>query len=126
MYTLFLKICNFLLNGLSALCNSFVAEQSHLALALRLHHAYQVGVGHGCERMVLHSRFIQQQITHKQITFENGASVVRECRGRNGEVGLKRLHQGFGHRADIALGSAVEGRTVFEINLLCALFLQPL
>ena len=36
------------------------------------------------------------------------------------------MHQSFCDRADIALGCAVEGRAVFEINLLSGLGLQPL
>ena len=76
--------------------------------------------------MVLHARFVEQHIANKQVALENRASVVWKRRGCDSEVGLKRMHQSFCDRTDIALCCAVEGRAVFEINLLGPLALQPL
>ena len=104
----------------------FVIDQTHLALRLRLHHAHQVRIDHGCERVVLHAALIEQHIPREQIALEHGATVVRKGRGRDGEVCAQRVHQRLGHRANVALGRAVKGGAVFEIDLLGALRLQPL
>ena len=101
-------------------------DQAYFALSLRLHDAHQVGIGHGCERMVLHATFIQENGTCKQIAFEHGAAIVRKGGRGNGELAIQRVHQGFCDGADIACGGAVKSRAVFEINLLCALRFEPL
>ena len=113
-------------NGSLAARHHVMVNQPDLAPCLRLHHAHQISVRHGRERMVLHAAFAQQDIAGKEITFEDSALVVRESRCRNGEVGAQRVHQGFGDRADVALRCAVKGRAVLEVNLLGALRLQPL
>ena len=101
-------------------------DQAHLAFGLRLHDAYQVGIGHGRERVVLHATFVQQHSTCKQIAFEHCAAVVGESGCGNGEFAIKRVHQSFGDGANVAFGRAVKCRAVFEINLLGTLCLQPL
>ena len=101
-------------------------DQAHFALGLRLHHAHQVGIGHGREWMVLHAAFIQQHRASKQIAFEHRATVVGECRCGDGELAMKRIHQRFGDGTNVALRRAVKCGAVFEINLLGTLRLQPM
>ena len=107
----------------------FKVNQAHFALALRLQHIHQIGVAHGCERVVFHTALAQQHVSHKQMAFEHRSLVVGESGGRNGERAAQCVHQRFGDRADIAAHiaavPAVKSGAVFEIYLLNLLFLQP-
>ena len=99
---------------------------AHLARRLRLQHPHQIRVGHRRERMVLHARLGEQQVAHVEIAAENRAAVFGECGAGDGEVGLHRIHQRVGHRADVALGGGIKGRAVLKVDLLRAVGLEPL
>ena len=120
-----MELLNFGADGLRAFGHDRVIDQADLAFGLCLHDAHQIGIGHGRERMVLHTAFIQEHSACKQIAFEHGAAVVRECGRGNGEFAIQRVHQSFCDGADVACGCAVKGRAVLEINLLCALRFEP-
>ena len=92
---------------------------------LRLQHAHQVRVRHGCEWVVLHAAFIEQHVAREQVAFKHRAFVVRKCGRGNGEVCAQCVHQRIRYRAYIALRGAVKRGAVFEIDLLRTLRLQP-
>jgi hypothetical protein len=83
-------------HGVRALRHHLVVDQPHLAAALRLQHAHQVGVGHGGERVVLHAAFVQQHVAHEQVALEHRAAVVGEGGRGDGEVCAQRVHQRLG------------------------------
>ena len=118
-----------LCDGLAAFGDTAVIDQTNALIALGLHDVDQVGVLHGCERVVFHAAVAQQHIADKQMPFEHGALVVGKRRCGNGEVAVHGLHQRFGDRADIAahlaLVKAVKSGAVFEIHLFDLLRLQP-
>src|SRR6218665_2748124 len=108
-------------NGISAQSHSPVVDQAYLAMALRLYHAHQVGIGHGGEGMVLHAALTQQHVANEQMALEDPAAVVGKRRCGDREIATDGVHQRFGHGADIALGRAVKGRAVLEVDLARAL-----
>ena len=103
-----LELFDFLADGGTAFGHDGVIDQAHFALGLSLHHANQVGICHGGERMVLHAAFIQEHGPCKQIAFEHRSAVVWECGCGNGEWAIKRIHQGISDRADVARRRAVK------------------
>jgi hypothetical protein len=112
-------------DGRLALRHGLVVDQSDLAARLCLHHAHQIRICHRRERVVLHAGFVEQHLADEQVALEDGAPVVGEGGRGDAEVGLQRVHQRLGHRADVALRRAVEGGAVLEVDLLRALRLQP-
>lgn len=100
-------------------------DQTHPAMGLRLQHPYQVGIRHRRERVMAHARVGQKHIADEEMAFEDGSSVLGKGRACNGEVGTKCIHERVGHRTDVSLGRGIEGGTVLEVNLRCALGLQP-
>ena len=113
-------------DSLRALRHGFEINQADFALALHLQHPHQVGILHGRKGVVLHARFVQQHIPHKQMALEYSAAVVGKSRCGNGEISTQGGHQGLSHRANVALRRAVEGRAVFEIDLFGTCRLQPM
>ena len=103
-----MELFDFFTDGGTALGHHGVIDQANFPLGLRLHHANQIGIGHGRERVVLHAAFIQEHGPSKQIAFEHRSAVVWECRCGNGELAIKRIHQGFCHRANVASRGAVK------------------
>ncbi len=73
----------------------------------------------------MHAAFVQERVASKQVAFEDRPVVVWKGGRGNAEVGAQHVHQCLSNGADIALGSAVKSRAVFEINLLSPLRLQP-
>ena len=103
-------------------------DESDPTPGLRLHHAHQIGVGHRRQRVVAHTAVAEQLIAHEQMAFEHGAQVFRERRADDRETlarAVQRIEQRVSHRADVAFCGRIEGRAVFEIDLLHALLLQP-
>ena len=86
----------------------------------------QVGVCHGCQRMVFHAAVAEQLVADKQMAFEYCALVVRKSGCGDGEIATHGLHQGFRHRTDVASDltgvPTVESRAIFEIDLMHMLF----
>jgi hypothetical protein len=100
-------------------------DEAHLALALRLQQAHEVGIGHGCEGVVGHPALAQELIAHKEVALKDRAAIVWKGRRGDGEVGAKGLHQGLCHRPNVARRGAIEGGAVLEIDLLGARGKQP-
>ncbi len=86
-----------------------VFHQPDLVGGLWLQHAHQVGIGHRCERVVLHAGLGEQHVAHIQIATKDGAAILGEGRAGDGEIGAELFHQCIHHRADVALGCGVEG-----------------
>ena len=114
-----------LLHGLCVARHHAVVDQADRTPGLGLHDPYQVRVGHRCQRMVLHAALIEQRVSDEQVALEHAALVVGKGGRGDREVGAQRVHQRLGHRADVAVGRAVEGRAVLEVDLAGALGLQP-
>ena len=113
------------LNGGRSAQHHRLINEAHLSGGLGLQHANQVGVGHGCEGMVLHSTLIEQPVIDEEMALVDGAAVVGECRCGHREPCLQGIHEGIRDRANIALGCAVEGGAVFEVDLIRALRTKP-
>ena len=124
MHALLPQFIDAIANCNRTLGHSAIVDEADTPAALRLHHAHEVGILHRRERMVLHAALVQQHVSDEEITVEDRAPVVRE-RGRGNRkawsLALKRIEQRFSDRADIALGRAVEGGAILEIDLLRAL-----
>lgn len=75
--------------------------------------------------MIFHARFIEQLITDIKIAFIKRAPVGREGRACDGKIGAQCIEKRIIDRADIAGVGGIEGRAVFEKELLGASRSQP-
>ena len=69
-----------------ALHHVWIGDQSRLAARLRVHQAWQTGVAHRRNRVILHPRFIEQHLADEQIAVENRPSVDRQRGGNHREI----------------------------------------
>ena len=93
--------------------------------ALPLQHRDQVAVGHRGQRVMAHVGVGEQLVADEQVALIDGAAVLRQGRAGDREVGAQRLQQRLADRADVAAVGRIEGRAVFEQDLLGALGAQP-
>ena len=97
-----------------------VIDEPDTPAALRLQHPHEVGIRHRCQRVILHAAFVQQYVADEQIAAEHCAAVIGKCWSGDREadaVGRHRVQQCLRDRPDIAIGRAVEGRAVLEVDL---------
>ena len=70
--------------------------------------------------MVLHRALGERQVADEQIALVDRPTRRRERGAGDGEVGAREVHQRLGHGADVAFVGRVEGRAIFEEQLLGA------
>jgi hypothetical protein len=113
-------------DGSLALCHRLVVDQPDPASGLRLQAR---APGSGPVMGVSGWFCMPDSFSSTSPTKKWPLKTVRPLSGKAGvaiaEVGLQRVHQRFGHRADVALRRAVEGGAVLEVDLPRALRLQP-
>ena len=84
-----------------------------------------IGIGHRCQRMVLHTRLVQQPVFDEEVPLINGASGTGKSRTNDDFVRIERIGQGVGHGSDVSRRSRIEGGAVLEEELLTALGPEP-
>ena len=80
--------------------------------------APDVGIGHRRQRMLLHAGLVQQAVADEQMPLIERAAVGGKGRANQGQRRAEFSQQRFGHRADISLRRGIEGRAIFEDELL--------
>ena len=101
------------LQRIRALYHRQPVGQPDSACHLRGQKPHQVAVAHRRQRMILHRAFGQRLLADEQVAHEDRAAIFRKGRAVDSLRGPEVIHQRLGHRADIALIRAVEGRAVF-------------
>ena len=100
-----------------ALVHHGEGDEAYAAIGLARQHAYQIGVRHRRQRVVLHPRFTQQLLPDEQMPLVDAAPIRREGGAGDGEARTQPLQQRIRDGADIARIRAVEGGAVFEEDL---------
>ena len=95
-----------------------------LSLRLPRQPAPDVGVGHRRQRMLLHAGLVQQAVADEQMALIERAAVGGKGRAHKRQRRAELFQQRFGHRADISLRRRIEGRAIFEDDLLGAILRQ--
>ena len=83
--------------------------------------APDVGIGHRRQRMLLHAGLVQQTVADEQMALDRSCGRSAGKAGQTTASGAPScVEQRFGHRPDIALRRGIEGRAIFEDDLLGA------
>src|SRR5271154_2373224 len=76
--------------------------------------------------MILHPALVQQDVVYKKISAENDAAIGWKSRTSDGKTGTHGVHQRLRHRADVSGVRRVEGRAVFEKELVTSGTAKPM
>jgi hypothetical protein len=74
---------------------------------------------------MLEARFIEEPVIDEEMALIDRAACCREGRTGDDTCRAKRIAKSFAYRTDIAVGRRIEGRAIFEDDLLATLAHQP-